>query len=53
MTVVRSHTVASILIDPESSSVKRLAWAYGCSPKGSDVEAQLLELLVARIKRIP
>jgi hypothetical protein len=29
--------------------LKRLAWAYGCAPRGSRAETELGELLMARI----
>lgn len=53
MTAIRSHAIASILTDPNASTVKRLAWAYGCALKGSEIEAKLLAVLIARIKRMP
>ena len=39
-----------ININPNTASIKRLAWAYGCAKKGSDEEKQLLAVLVARIQ---
>jgi len=46
-----THAVAAaVLANPDSYSLKRVAWAYGCAKKGSDDEAKLLEVLVARIK---
>lgn len=41
---------ALININPNTASLKRIAWAYGCSKKGSDEEKQLLAVLVARIQ---
>ncbi|HZJ67704.1 MAG TPA: hypothetical protein VFD36_29575 [Kofleriaceae bacterium] len=32
------------------ASLKRIAWAFGCAKKGSTEEAQLEELLVARLR---
>ncbi len=45
-----NNTLLSILVDPTAASLKRLAWAYGCARKGSDVEARLLEILVDRVR---
>ena len=51
-TVSVSHdTAASILEDPDRSSLKRLAWAYGCAKKGSEEERALGEILIARVMR--
>lgn len=33
------------------SSLKRIAWAYGCSPKGSEEEAEIRSLLVRKVLR--
>lgn len=33
------------------SSLKRIAWAYGCSPKGSEEEQALHRLLVRKVMR--
>ena len=33
------------------SSLKRLAWAYGCAKKGSEDEANLGELLLIKASR--
>lgn len=35
------------IIDP-NASLKRIAWAYGCSKKGSDEEAKLKKILLAK-----
>ncbi len=40
----------SIFADPEAASLKRVAWAYGCSKKGSDEEAALLAILLSKAK---
>src|SRR5258705_12366704 len=40
-----SHTI----VDAETCSLKRLAWAYGCAPKGSPEERQLGALLLERV----
>lgn len=50
---VRQRTVAAILSDPERCSLKRLAWAYGCAPKGSDEERQLREILLEKARVNP
>lgn len=34
-----------------SSSLKRIAWAYGCAKKGGDEERRLGELLIAKLKQ--
>ncbi len=49
--VVRTPAQTEILADPEKCSLKRAAWAYGCALKGSDVEAELLEVLVRKVSR--
>lgn len=43
---------ANILIDPESASTKRIAWAFGCAKKDSDEERALYNLLVERIEKL-
>lgn len=46
----RLRQTASILCaDPSSVSVKRLAWAFGCSKKDSDEEQALYRALVAKV----
>jgi hypothetical protein len=52
MSVVKTNTVASILSDPDMSSVKRIAWAYGCSKRDSYEERMLYEALVERIRKV-
>jgi hypothetical protein len=48
--VSRSNAAAkTVLADLDPTSLKRLAWAYGCAKKGSAEETQLLDLLVQRI----
>lgn len=47
---VNQRTVAAILVNPDACSLKRLAWAFGCAPKGSDEERQLRELLLEKVK---
>lgn len=44
---------AQILLSPGDCSLKRIAWAYGCSPRDSDEERQLRDLLVAKAKVEP
>ena len=38
-----------IFANPDGSSLKLVAWAYGCIRAGSDEEARLLELLRAKL----
>jgi hypothetical protein len=44
-----SSTLAAVIADAHKCSLKRLAWAYGCSPKGSNEERQLEYLLRQRV----
>lgn len=44
---------AGVLLSPATASLKRIAWAYGCSPKGSNEEHQLEQLLREKIAREP
>lgn len=44
------RAIAQTIINP-TSSLKRLAWAFGCSPKGSDEERQLRDLLLDKAKQ--
>jgi hypothetical protein len=44
-------TVARVLQNPTAASLKRIAWAYGCSKKGSDEERLLLAILLDRTAR--
>lgn len=47
---VRQRQAATILcMDPSQVSVKRLAWAFGCAPKGSDEEIALYRALIAKV----
>ena len=48
---VSTDTQASIITNPDGASIKRVAWAYGCARKDSDVEQLLLEILVAKIRK--
>lgn len=32
------------------SSLKRIAWAYGCAKRGSETEAMLRELLLRKLR---
>lgn len=43
---------ATVLINPESASLKRVAWAFGCAKKGSDEERALLEILLAKVRAL-
>jgi hypothetical protein len=49
MTSMRSSTALAIIADPKCS-LKRLAWAYGCSRKGSDEEREPLAILLKRAR---
>ncbi|HEX6022574.1 MAG TPA: hypothetical protein VFZ00_11305 [Solirubrobacter sp.] len=40
--------IARTIADADKVSLKRLAWAFGCAPKGSSEEMQLEMLLLAR-----
>lgn len=42
--------IAMTIANAETSTLKRLAWAYGCARKGSDEERQLEALLLERAK---
>lgn len=53
MSAVRPGTIATLLADPGKCSLKRLAWAFGCSKHGSDEERQLRAALLERIKQEP
>lgn len=44
--------IANVFVNPDGASIKKLAWAYGCAKRGSDEERQLLELLVARVRKL-
>lgn len=47
-----SHgTAANVISNPDSASLKRIAWAYGCSKKGSDEERVLGVILLDRAAR--
>lgn len=43
-----SQGISRTIIDADKCSLKRLAWAYGCAPKGSNEEVQLEMLLLRR-----
>lgn len=47
------HPSAGIITNPDSASLKRVAWAYGCAKKGSDEERQLLAVLVEKVRALP
>lgn len=47
----RAKTMAAIFDDPDSVSLKRIAWAYGCARKGSDEEEKLLAVLLEKAKK--
>lgn len=44
-------SISRTIADADNVSLKRLAWAYGCAPKGSSEEKQLEELLRNRVLR--
>jgi hypothetical protein len=48
---VSHDTAASIIEKPDVSSLKRLAWAYGCAKKESDEERILRDILIDRVMR--
>ena len=43
-----SESIARVIAQADTCSLKRLAWAYGCAKKGSDMERQLEALLRQR-----
>lgn len=43
-----SAGITRTILDADKCSFKRLAWAYGCAPKGSEEEIQLEMLLLQR-----
>ena len=43
---------ANIFADPDQVSLKRVAWAYGCSKKDSDEERELLKILIERMRTL-
>lgn len=49
---VSTDAQMSILQNPGGSSIKRIAWAYGCAKKGSQEEEMLLRVLLARIRAV-
>lgn len=46
---VQRTTSAEVAADPASMTIKRLAWAFGCAAKDSELEIQLYRALVQRI----
>jgi hypothetical protein len=48
---VSHDTAASIIEKPDASSLKRIAWAYGCAKKESDEERILRDILIDRVMR--
>jgi hypothetical protein len=52
---VEHRQIANVIINSDTRSLKSIAWAFGCSKKGSDVERELLAVLVARVQegRLP
>jgi len=51
-TAAGNRASSKILADPEAASLKRIAWAFGCSRKNSDEEAALCRLLCDRVARL-
>lgn len=49
MAVRNSNPAAQVDID---STLKRIAWAYGCAKKGSPEEARLQTLLIAKAEQV-
>lgn len=49
---ILNRTRAHVLLDPKSSSLKRIAWAFGCARKGSDEERQLEAVLRAKLAEV-
>lgn len=50
---VSHDTAASIIASGgDGVSLKRLAWAYGCSRKGCDEERMLRTILVYNVKQL-
>lgn len=47
-----ARTAAGIIENPQSSSVKRLAWAFGCAKRDSDEEIALYRILVDRVRAL-
>lgn len=43
--------IEQTLRDAEESTVKRIAWAFGCAKKGSDLERQLHDALLVAVER--
>ena len=51
--MVSTDTQAEILVNPDKASLKRVAWCYGCARKGSDVERELLRILLTKVRALP
>jgi len=47
-----SRHFSSVFLKPESVSIKRLAWAFGCAKKDSDEERQLYRMLRERFEKL-
>ena len=47
------RSIADVLANSDRCSLKRLAWAYGCAAKGSDLERQLEAALRIRASAPP
>jgi hypothetical protein len=43
---------ASVIENPKGSTIKRIAWVYGCAKAGSDIETELLRILIEKIRSI-
>lgn len=48
--VVRA-AAQNIFANPDEASLKRVAWAYGCSRRGSEEEEKLLAILRTKLDR--
>lgn len=48
-TLVSSRAALSVIEDPDSCTLKRIAWAFGCARKDSDEERMLHDILVSRV----
>ncbi len=42
---------ATLLTNPDGASLKRIAWAFGCSKKDSDEERALYYVLLERVNK--
>jgi hypothetical protein len=48
-----THGVSSVFEVPLAKvSLKKIAWAFGCSKKGSEEEQRLRDLLVSKVREV-